>query len=237
MKNNLFNFTIFFPIFFGLSLNYVFAQYPGMGSFRTQQSQNFINQQTTNNLAILNHSRYIGNQELTYHIQLKDSVFKDFSSLMYYDTITHKSFLIFENKKFRKSDTLHRYEKIYPENTIKVSSPYSFMKFGNSIDVLIDGIPNDTCWVFKVLGGSISLYGKTMDYLSYENSPLYGMGAEIVPSTIVGIQLNDGPILVYNTENLRKFLEGNQDALRFLNKKKYFKAINKYNRDKEKELN
>jgi hypothetical protein len=228
MKSNLFNFTISFAIFFGLSLNYVFAQYPGMGSFRNQQSQNFINRQTTNNLALLNQSRYIGNQELTYHVQQKDSVFKDFSSFMYYDTITHKSFLIFENKNFPKSDTVHRFEKIYSNNILKISLPYVFNINGKDTEGILDGSPNDTCWVFKVMRGSLRVYAKTTDFIEYDNE-LYFTNAEIIPSAIVAIQLNNGPLLQYNVENLKNIFQSDPSAIRLLQKKKFLKAIRKYN--------
>ena len=230
MKYHKTYFPIFISFFLILVSNNLFAQYPGMGSFRTQQSQNFINRQTTNNLALLNHSRYIGNQELTYHIQQKDSVFKDFSSFMYYDTITHKSFLIFENKNFPKSDTAHRFEKIYSNNTLKISLPYVFNINGKDTEGILDGSPNDTCWVFKVMRGSLRVYAKTTDFIEYDNE-LYFTNAEIIPSAIVAIQLNNGPLLQYNFENLKNIFQSDPSAIRLLQKKKFLKAIRKYNSD------
>ncbi len=229
-------FSILILFLFLFCTNNLFAQYPGMGAFRAQQSQQFINHQTQmmNNLRLMTNSRYSSYQELEYQVQYKDSAIKKVTSYMFYDTLTKKSFLIYVNKKFPKSDTLHRYEKIYPENTLKILAPITLERYGEKIEVNIEGMANDTCWVFKVLAGSISLHGKSTDYLFYYNSQ-FSFEAEIIPSLIVGIQLKDGPILKYNLENLTNFMADNQKCLKLLQNKKFFKAINRYNADKVKE--
>ena len=95
-------FSILILFLFLFCTNNLFAQYPGMGAFRAQQSQQFINHQTQmmNNLRLMTNSRYSSYQELEYQVQYKDSAIKKVTSYMFYDTLTKKSFLIYFFKLF-----------------------------------------------------------------------------------------------------------------------------------------
>lgn len=99
-------------LLFILFANNSFAQYPGMGAFRAQQSQQFMNQQMQMqmNMQSFNWRASAGKGD-KYKVTFKDSSVKELVSFMYKDTIQHKNFLVFVDKKFKKSDSLHRYQK------------------------------------------------------------------------------------------------------------------------------
>lgn len=86
------------------------------------------------------------------------------------------------------------------------------------------GVAKDSCWMFKAISGAISAYS-----LLSEKDELY-----FDPSTIVGIQLNDGEIVKFNETNLKAMVGNDIDALENIQRKNYLKAISKYNRNVEK---
>jgi hypothetical protein len=149
-------------------------------------------------------------------------------SLLYADTLSHKSFLLFVNKKVPKSDSLHRYQKVYSDQTLYIST-ISNSDSGQETY----GVPTDSCWMFKVIDGSITVYAKSLDYLN-TTVVMFIAENEFAPSAIVGIQLNDGPIEKYSRENLIKMVGQDADALEYINKKKYYKAVRKFNKNAEK---
>jgi hypothetical protein len=156
-----------------------------------------------------------------YQVTFKDSSTKDVFSYMYTDTASHKSFVVYEDKKFKKSDSVHRFQKIYADQTLYISV--------TDVDLgrLSYGVPLDSCWMFKVIDGPISVYAKSFFYLTLAAN---GNEQEFAKWEIVGIQLNDGPIVQLTDENLKGMLGQDTAALESLEKKKYYKAIKKYNR-------
>jgi len=84
----------------------------------------------------------------------------------------------------------------------------------------------DSCWMFNIKSGAISLYSN----LCEEWDERYA------PKTIVGIQLNDDPVIKFNPENLKKLILQDVAAMKEFDKKKHFKAIEKFNKDVEKGL-
>ncbi|MDB5026273.1 MAG: hypothetical protein JWP78_4028 [Mucilaginibacter sp.] len=162
----------------------------------------------------LHHEMVIYNNPYAFEILFKDSTRKKTYSNIYFDTILRKSYLILEDKSFSKSDTAHRNQKIYPDQTLKISRI-------NFSDKVINGIANDSCWMFKVLPGSINVYS----YLSEENGPTFNAW------TIIGIQQNDGPIIKYNPENLKQMVAQDSEALEKAQNKQYYMVIKIYNRN------
>lgn len=82
----------------------------------------------------------------------------------------------------------------------------------------------DSCWMFKIASGQINAYS----YLSEESGPNFSNW------TIIGIQLNNGPIIKYSEENLVQMVGQDADALTKIKDKDYLQAIKKYNRNAEK---
>jgi hypothetical protein len=201
-----------------------YAQYPGMRAFRAQQTMQMANQQMQMQMMNTNWRRTVGTGD-KYTVVFKDSSIKKFVSLMYTDTILHKNFLVFVDKNFPKSDTAHRNQKIYSDQTRSISTDDHDV-WGN----IQNGTPNDSCWTFKVISGPLTVYARTAGYLL----PTGPYSNDFDLSAVTGLQLNSGPIEKYSQENLEKMVGQNKDALNDIKKKKYYKAVKRYNRHAEK---
>jgi hypothetical protein len=206
------------------------AQYPGMNKVYSDISRQNANQQTQMQMQMMENMNWRtgAGQGTIYQVTMKDSSVKKVVSYMYTDTILHKNFLLFVNKKFPKSDTAHRNQKIYSNETLYISTVIN-----NASGEETFGVPTDSGWMFKVLSGPISVYAKSLDYLN-TTVVMFVSDSEFAPSAIVGIQLNDGPIEKYTKENLIKMVGQDADALESIGKNKYYKAVKKFNRDAEK---
>ena len=161
--------------------------------------------------------RFINSTQYGFEILLKDSTKQKTYEVIRFDSVLRKTYFVVVNKNFPKSDPDHRNQKIYPDQTTQISrTNYSGKK--------IIGISKDSCWMFKVFRGAINVYS----YLSEESGPNFQ------ESTIIGIQLGDGPILKYGAENLKQMIGSDADALESIENKDYLKAIKKYNHNVEK---
>ncbi len=165
-------------------------------------------------------------QEFNFRVTMLDNTKKDIVSAIYTDTITKKSYLTWQDKRYKRSDT-NRYKKIYPSQTLYIAEVT--VKEGSAGDEnapvkFFFGKPVDSCWMFKAVNGTISAYS----YLNQREEEF------LDPSTIVGIQLNDDPIINYTVENLKKLLAKDPEALELIEKKNYLKAIERYNKHTEK---
>lgn len=223
--------TSSFPVIIALILLSLqsFAQPRGMtmsqvnqqtGRWAANQQMQFMQQMQMNT----NWRRTAGTGD-KYTVVFKDSTVKKIVSLMYTDTVLHKNFLIFVDKNFPKSDTAHRIKKIYSDQTKSIST--------DDHDVwgaIQNGTPNDSCWTFKVISGHLTVYARTAGYLMATGP--YSNDFDL--SVITGLQLDNGPIEKYSEANLEKMVSQNQDALNDVKKKKYYKAVKRYNRDAEK---
>jgi hypothetical protein len=166
------------------------------------------------------------NPSYTFVVTMKDSSKMVFDSQILNDTILKKNYVLFVDKKFKRSDS-NRYRKIYPSQTIKIDRRgYDIATVGNRQTVVRQNVYNtgnatDSCWVFKVLSGPISAYSSL--------SEMFG-DALFKPFAMVAIQLNDGPIVKYTLENLKQMVEQNADAMKSIEEKDYYKAIKDYNK-------
>jgi hypothetical protein len=195
------------------------AQYPGMQAVYSKMALQNANQHMMMMMQMNMNWRTNAGDGDEYQVKFKDSTIKKVVSFIYADTILHKNFLVFVDKKYKKSDSAHRYQKIYPEQTLYISTIVDYRSNRE-----IYGTPVDSCWKFKPISGAISVYAKYKE-----------MGKDdFSPSTIVGIQLNDGDIVKYNVENLKQMVGQDAHALEEIQKKNYYKAIMKYNRNVEK---
>ena len=152
-------------------------------------------------------------------ITLLDNTKIKVTSAMYIDSVTKKCFILFVDKKYSKSDS-NRYKRIYPTQTLVLSQKNQYNNLSGSY---IHGIPADSCWMFKAISGSISAY-TSMNEDEDKNFD---------PGTIVGIQLNDGPIIRFTEENLKQLVGQDTNALESIERKNFWGAIKKYNRDSE----
>lgn len=215
--------TLFIGILLALSVKNASAQYPGMNRVYANMNRQFANQQMNMMMANMRYGNYYYNNKYTFYVVLKDSSQKEVTSKIYTDTTLHKSYLLLVDKKYPKSDTAHRYQKIYADQT---SNIYRVDNSGFSEKpVTIRGIANDSCWMFKAISGPITVYSLLSEPDGYNFDP----------STIIGIQLKDGPIVKFTADNLKQMIcQNDARALEIAENKNYLKAIKKYNRDMEK---
>jgi len=167
-----------------------------------------------------NKNETISDYKHTYQVVLRDSSKIEADSKIWDDVVLHKSYILYIDKKYPKSDHEHRERKIYPNETLNIS------RIGvdsRDYDATLTGIATDSCWMFQVISGSINAYS----YLSEQNDMFN-------PVTIVGIQKGDGIIHPYNPKNLQQMILGDYDALKDFDNQKYVDAIKKYNRDAKK---
>lgn len=159
------------------------------------------------------------NFKYDFKVRLKDSTTKEVSSKIYLDTTLHQNYLMFENKKLPKNDSLRK-QRIYPGQTISISRD-GIEPFYKST-YTATGMATDSCWMFKVIGGaSINVFS----FLSTRE------GGDFSPVTIVAIQKGDGPIVKLSAENVTAMVAGDADALKAIEKKNYLKAIKVYNKN------
>lgn len=181
------------------------------------------------NLEMLSQMRRTGKAfgKYTFRITMLDSTRKEFVSAIYTDTVLKKNYLLLKDKQSKKIDS-NRLIKIYPSQTLYI---YGTLIYEHNIgyeDPPVDhvfGKPADSCWMFKVKTGTISVY-------SYICEP---WNDKYSPGTVIGIQLNEGPIEKYNEENLKEMIGKDVEAMKEFDKKKYFLAIEVYNKNIKKE--
>jgi hypothetical protein len=209
-----------------------FAQYPGMAAFRQQQNMEFANRQMLSMMQLMGMRGVSGTPvEYDFDVILRDSTKQQITSAMYTDSVTKKHFIVLVDKKYKKSDT-NRYKRIYPAQTLYIQRNVATAVGPGLIHnnakapppVYFKGKATDSCWMFKVISGPITAYS----YSAEEDDDMM-----FNPYSIVGIQLNDGPILNFSAENLKEMVGENLDALQFILKKNYYKAIKKFNKETE----
>ncbi len=113
-----------------------------------------------------------------------------------------EDFLIVKNKKEKR--------EIRPAET---KSIYRINYEGRKLI----GIPADTCWLFNVKSGKINMYS----FLSEEEDL----------SFVIAIQSGSDPIVPMNKETLTAIMGEDEDLMKLIEKKKFIKAIQKYNRE------
>ena len=143
-----------------------------------------------------------------YSVVLKDSTEINILSKIYVDS-TRRTYIIYSEKASATSDLMVD-KKLYSRNTLNITRLKSKTK------VAVQGRATDSCWLFKVMEGKINVYSFLPDVI---NNAQY----------FKAMQINNGAIEPFNEQKLRALMEGNLKALNFLDKKDYYKAINRYN--------
>ena len=224
---------VFAGLLFTFCAKNALAQYPGMRAVYAKMDMQRMQQQM--NMQMMMMANLNGNnaynRKYTFTVTFKDSSTKQIKSRFYRDTTVKKNYLLFVDKSYPRSDS-NRNKKIYPSQTINISREIvteivSVDRRGGKVrSIAFNGIPSDSCWMFKVVSGPINAYS----YLSETDE-------FTSPESMVGIQLDGGPIVKCDADNLKKMVGIDSDALKQINKKNYYKAIKKYNRNIEKAKN
>jgi hypothetical protein len=216
-----------------------FAQVPGMAQVRTNMNNQFMRQQMNMSMQQVmnmpmrkragNSSKmYNGGNEYTYLVQMKDGSEKKVKSYIYIDTIKNKDYLLVVDKNFPRSDSAHRFVRIYNDQTISIKrdmTPYDPQN-DSPKPVYYTGMATDSCWLFHAIDGRISLYS----YFSEDGNNSYLFD----PSTIVAMQIQNGPVQKFSIEDLKAQISGDEKAMKYFNKQNYLEAVKRYNKDMEK---
>ena len=221
-KLSLISLISFLNFFYAQSL---LAQYPGMRAIRASYNNLLFNQQMR--MQVFGRMNVEGSdQEYLFQVMMRDSTKKEIISAIYTDKKNKQKFLILVDKSYKKSDS-NRYKKIYPSQTIYIADPIELTgneDIENAPRKYLYGKPADTCWMFNIKAGAINVYSNSCE----------GWDNKYSPATVVGIQLNDESVVEFNAENLKKMIEQDAEAMKDFDKKKYFKAIEIFNRNVEK---
>jgi hypothetical protein len=191
-----------------------------MAQLRANQNAQLMNQQMQMQMQLMN-LRGVKSSDIEYDFEviMKDSTKKQVTSAIYSDS-TKKHFIVYVDKKYKKSDK-NRYKIIYPSETLTIICVLEAQnEYYNTPGHYVRSIPTDSCWMFKVISGRINLYSSMVNSVTESNA--------------VGIQVNDGPIIPFNENNLKTIIANDEDAMKRFENKKYIKAVKKYNDDVEK---
>jgi len=177
-------------------------------SYTPKPDMSFSNFMAMN--AMFHNYRYYGtvSQKHKFKVLMKDSSTLELVAKIDADSLTR--YLVYTDRSVKRSDS-GRTKKIYPSQTISISR---MDQYGAP---QITGIAADSCWLFPVLRGQlISAYAALAE-------------DEIDDGFLLYFQAKDGPLIRLTDDNLEAAIKGNEKAERLLKKKKYSRAINKFN--------
>jgi hypothetical protein len=108
-------------------------------------------------------------------------------------------------------------------NRIYVSETNTITFFDNSSGKNLTGIATDSCWLFKIISGKLSLYSCYPPALYLSNDH------------IIAFQVNDELIQNFDADKLRSVLSNNTKAVDIFDKKNkdnnYIRAVQKFNEE------
>lgn len=191
-------------LLFNTSVN---AQLPNyMPVVERQQRQDDFNRFNT---SYMNRGyRKLINELHSFRVVLKDSSLLTVEGKI--NTDSSLQFLLWEDRSVARDDNL-RFKNIYPWQTqLIVRSDYGSPEY--------EGRAFDTCGLFKAIAGKITGYSPVAD-------------VEATARFIRYVQKDNGPMLEMNPENLILLINDNADAMELFDRKKYEKAIRKYNKE------
>lgn len=205
--------NILLPLLCALSL-FGHAQHMSMPTYnyKPPPDVSFSNFMQMN--AMFNNYRYYGtvSQKHRFKVQLKDST--SLIVMAKIDADSTSRFLVYTDRFVRRSDS-GRIKRIYPGQTLSISrlDKYGVTEYA--------GVPADSCWLFPAIQGSLSAYAALAE-------------DEIDDGFLLYVRQGEGPMIRLTDESLEAIVKGNEKAERLLKKKKYSRAINKYNDAAEK---
>jgi hypothetical protein len=184
-----------------------------------QQFQNMQMRMSLNmamNASMRRNANILNNPKQTYKAVFPDGTYKIFRSKIMFDD-QNKSYLVYEDKNYKKGDSL-RIQKIHPAMTKYIS------KLGEEKEELIKGLPADSCWMFKSISGKVNAYSFLPETF------------EVHLGYLKWLQKEDGPFEKVDEVTMRKLFNNDTEALTLVDKKKYFEALKRYNKNSKKQV-
>jgi hypothetical protein len=168
----------------------------------------------------------------TYVVTMTDGSKLEVYSKIYLDTVLHKNYLVFVDKNLKRSDP-NRIKKIYPSQTRSIARNLLLeddqvvrKKFDSPLPVYFTGFAAGSCWLFKIIEGPINVYS----FFSEKMGTYF-----FAPESIIALQSGDGDMVNITEDNIKMMVGQDINALMAIQKKDYLGAIQKYNRDTEKD--
>jgi hypothetical protein len=191
------------------------AQHAPMPSYNymPKPDMSFANFMSMN--AMFHNYQYYGtvSQKHRFKVILKDS-----SSLMITAKIDADSlarYLVYTDKSVKRSDS-GRTKRIYPSQTLSLTRLDKFEVAEYT------GLPADSCWLFPAIEGKLNAYAALAE-------------DEIDDVFLLYVRQGEGPMIKLTEDNLESIVKDNEKAEKLLKKKKYTRAIKKYNGATEKD--
>jgi hypothetical protein len=172
-----------------------------------------------NNRYWYRNSELLENNKYNFRVTFKDGSTRDILSKIYTDTTLHVSYLKIVNKK--SNYAAGREERIYPNQTLKISRLYEDFKKPERKEV-IEGQAADSCWLFKAVSGKITAYSFLSERL------------ELHTGYLSAFQVDSGMIQNFTPEQLKAVISGSGKAMKAFNKQDYYQAIVRYNAEVKK---
>jgi len=162
----------------------------------------------------------VANLKYDFTVILKDSTARFITSKIHMDTASRRAYLLYINKKLSKSDP-NREEKLYCDQTVRIFriDPNNYKK--------IEGVANDSCWLFKVIIGKITAYSHVAETSETK---------ELNSDYLAAFQVDDEAMKPVTRENLLEVIIENTKATIEFYDGDYLAAIKQFNRDFEKSL-
>lgn len=183
------------------------AQYQAdVNKVLSQNQARFMQNQMRMNSSMFNNQ----STDFNLTVELKDGSRHNFNSFFYYDTILKKAYVEKIDRKLSKKDT-NRVQKIYVHQTARVTA---FENAGLKVPSM--GVITDSCWLFPVVRGTITLYAFSPQ-ISDPNLKIFGM------------QTNFGSIQPFDEQKIELLVADNPKALKEFKKKRFMKAVEIYN--------
>lgn len=225
-KSAISKYIIFLLLLFPLA---VFAQVPAQfrndvdRMHRNAQMQNLQSKMQYRQFNLMNLMNFSGstfNHKSYYSVFLKDSTLVTAHSKIYFDTLTQKSYVQYKDKSLKKSDPLYS-RKVFVDQTTSIS-------FDRNDREGIAGFPTDSCWHFRQVSGTVSLYSYYADVdeitINYclsafqleKGGPLFSFQIEENVNALEDLIGKDGK----ETKYYKLYLQGKYyDAVRMYNEK------------------
>ncbi|MGV3540329.1 MAG: hypothetical protein ACO1OQ_10985 [Rufibacter sp.] len=166
-------------------------------------------------LSMANRSSGLINSKGNYVVVMKDSTVKTvYSKIMFDDKKV--SYLELEDKSFKKKDP-NRIQKIYPSDTRSIKKDYGYGKIST------EGLPADSCWLFKTVEGKINGY----TFLPVYQTPLHDGYFKF-------FQKGDGTLQRIEKDSLLLMMGDNEKAKKLVEKEKAYQALVEYNKEPKK---
>jgi hypothetical protein len=140
-------------------------------------------------------------------------------SVKYRFSIVLKNDSTFESRTKINIDEKQNFIEVKHDNgkrVIKPSETKSISRVTSEGKMLI-GMPVDSCWLFKIKLGKLSLYS----FLAEEDSDF-----------AVAFRQGENPVLPLSKENLLPYMKDDEKLVNLLEKKKFVKAVLQYNQKK-----